>query len=139
MPSEVQERNVELLRSGTELGRREGLRGLYERYDDFYHPDFEWRPRMIGFGKDTYVGRDGFRQYVEDMEATFDEVQLTTEEIRGIGDDQALFLGRARFVGRGSGVPLESEWAILYRMEDGLARSGIAFDSHSEAEAAAHA
>ncbi len=137
MPREVQPRNVELVRSGVELADREGLRALYEHYDDYYHADFEWSPRMIGFGKDTYVGRDGFGQYVEDMEATFETVRLTTGEIRAIGDDHTLFLGQARFVGRGSGVPLDSEWGILYRIEDGLARSGIAFNSHAEAERAA--
>jgi hypothetical protein len=73
VPSDVQERNVELVRSTLGAGDQEGLRSFYARFDEFCHPDLEWR------------------------------------------------------------------WAILYRIEDGLLRSGTAFDSHAEAEDAARA
>jgi SnoaL-like domain len=132
--TDVQRRNVELVRRAVEAG---GIRGVHERFDEFCHPDFEWRPRMVGFGKETYVGRDGFGQYVDDMEATVDEVDLAVGDIRSIGADQVLLTGRLRMVGKGSGVPMDIEWALLYRIEGGLAKSGTAFDSHAEAEEAA--
>jgi hypothetical protein len=91
---------------------------------------------MVGFGKETYVGKDGWGQFVDDMEATW-EIDLTFGEIRAVGDDHVLFAGRLRLIGKGSGVPLDSEWAILYRLQAGLLQSGTAFDSHAEAEEAA--
>jgi SnoaL-like domain len=112
-------------------------RNLAAIKNEFFHPDFEWRPRMVGFGKETYVGRDGFGQYVEDMEATVDEVDLAVADIRAIGEDHVLLTGRLRMIGKGSGVPLDIEWALLYRIEGGLAKSGAAFNSHAEAEEAA--
>jgi ketosteroid isomerase-like protein len=134
--TEVQRHNVELVRAAVDIGN---LRGVYERFDEFFHPDYEWRPRMVGFGRETYIGRDGFRQYVEDMEATVDEVDLAVADIRPVGDDQVLVLGRLHMVGKGSGVPMDIEWALLYRAEGGLAKSGVAFDSHAEAEEVADA
>jgi len=135
--SDVQRRNVELVQRVSEVGDTEGLRRIGERFDEFCQPDFEWRPRMVGFGKEAYVGSDGFRQYVDDMEATIGEVDLTLAEIREVGDDHVLLVGRLRLVGKGSGVPLDSEWAILYRVAGGLLQSGTAFNSHAEAEEAA--
>jgi ketosteroid isomerase-like protein len=134
--SDLQRHNVDLVRSSVRAGNP---RAVYERFDEVCHPDFEWHPRMVGFGKETYVGKDGFRQYVEDMEATMDEVDLAVTEVRAVGDHQVLLVGRLRMLGKGSGVPLDTEWALLYRIESGLARSGVAFDSHAEAEEAARA
>lgn len=137
--TDVQRRNVELVQRAYELvdtGGTGGLRRVHERYDEFCQPDFQWRPRMVGFGKERYLGRDGWGQFVDDMEATW-EVEMTLAEIRAVEDDHVLFVGRLRLVGKGSGVPLDSEWAILYRLQAGLLQSGTAFNSHAEAEEAA--
>ena len=135
--TDVQLRNVELVRRLSEVGGGDSGRTLHDHFDEFFEPGFEWRPRTIGFGKDAYLGRDGFGQYVDDMEASFEQVDLTIAEIRPIGDHHVLLVGRLRVVGKGSGVPVDSEWAILFRVAAGLAQSGTAFDSHAEAEEAA--
>lgn len=137
MPSAIEARNVDLVRRVTEIGQTQGLRALARQWDEFCEPDFEWRPRMIGFGKEAYTGKEGFLQYVEDMLATVGEPELTPSEIRPVGDDRVLLIARLLVVGQGSGVPLDSEWAILYRFAGDRMKSGTAFDSHAEAEEAA--
>ncbi len=136
-PSAIEVRHVDLVRRIYEIGEADGLRALAERFDEFCRPDFQWRPRIIGMGKDAYVGSDGFLQYADDMIATVGEPELTLGEIRGVGDHHVLLLGRLHLTGQGSGVPLDSEWAILYSFDGDLLQSGIAFDSHAEAEEAA--
>jgi hypothetical protein len=135
--TEIQRRNVELVRRISEVGGGDSGRSLHDQYELFFVPGFEWKPRTIGFGKKPYFGKDGFGQYVHDMEMSFEEVELTVAEIRPIADDHVLLVGRLRIVGKGSGVPVDSEWAILFRVEAGLVRSGTAFDSHAEGEEAA--
>ena len=53
------------------------------------------------------------------------------------GEDMVLILGRLCIVGRESGVPLENEYAMLYRAEGGLLKAGWSFLSHEDAEAKA--
>jgi len=138
--SESQRANVRLVERVNEISNAQGLRGIVDRFDEICLDDFEWRPRMVGFGKDAYLGRDGMRRYVDDMEATVGVPDLTVAEIRPVGSDHVLLVGRLAMVGKGSGVPLDSEWAILYRVAGDLLQSGVAFDSHAEAEeAASHA
>ncbi len=136
--TEVQRQNVDLVRRVNELGGSSADMGaLVERFDEFFRPDANWKPRMMGFGRDAYVGRDGIRQYVDEMQETTDEVDFEIAELRPVGDEHVLLLGRLHLLGKGSRVPLDMEWAILWGFEAGLIRSGVAFNSHTEAEAEA--
>ena len=134
--SDVQRRNVELVKRALEVSEREGFAGLAAQFDAFFHPDFEWTPRMVGFGERTYRGREGFQEYVDDVTETVGAVSFTGSDVRAVGNDQVLALGRVRMVGRESGLPLEDEYAILYRLDVGRMVSARAFLSHAEAEEA---
>jgi hypothetical protein len=69
------------------------------------------------------------------VDATFEELGATVQEVRDLGDSVfALGHLRARFR---SGVPLETEIGWLTRYRDGLGVWGRAFQSHAEALEAA--
>jgi ketosteroid isomerase-like protein len=133
----AQGQNLDLVRRMLEVGENEGLDGLVARFDEFFDPDVEWVPRMVGFGERTYRGRQGFEEYVRDVGETVGEMGFSPGEVRAVDDDRVLALGRVHAVGRESGLPLEDEYAFLYRLEEGRIVSAHAFLSHAEGEEAA--
>ena len=46
------------------------------------------------------------------MQETTDEVDFEIAELRPVGDEHVLLLGRLHLLGKGSRVPLDMEWAI---------------------------
>ena len=129
----------ELVIRAAEMLEREGLQGLDIHFDELCSPDFEWRPAMLEFGEETYVGREGYRRYLEEVVARVTDVAFRLEDVRSAGEGQVLVLGRLRLAGREGGEPREGEYALAVRVEDGKLRSCAAFASHSEAEEAAGA
>ena len=139
MPDEltdVQRQNLELVGRMLEVGDREGAEGLLPEFEAFFDPDVEWVPQLVGFGERTYRGREGYEQYVRDVRETVGEVGFSGGEVRAVGDKTVLALGRVRAVGRESGLPLEDEYAIVYRLRGGRIVSARAFLSHADGEEA---
>ena len=135
--SEVQRRNVAIAKRVSELNERGGVEAVESAFDEFFHPDFEWMPGLAGLGAEVYRGRDGFREFIADMNTIATDSPVTVAEIRAVGETHILTLGRLYFVGKGSDLTLDSEYGVVYRVEDGRARSGCSFLSHAEAEAEA--
>jgi ketosteroid isomerase-like protein len=133
----IRERNLEIARSLAEVYEREGPWAIDPRFDEFFHPDFEWRPAVSDLGDKTYVGVEGFRAWQHDIEEITDEAVQTGLEVEAITDAIVLVLSRMRIVGRGSGAEFESEYGAVYEMEDGRGVRGRAFLSHAEARAEA--
>ena len=133
----AQRQNLDLVGRLLELGDREGPAGLLPEFDAFFDPEVEWVPQMVGFGERTYRGREGYSEYVRDLGDTVGQVGFSGAEVRAVGDDTVLALGRLRLVGRESGLPLEDEHAIVYRLRGGRIFSARAFLSRAEGEEAA--
>jgi ketosteroid isomerase-like protein len=110
---------------------------MLAEFETYFAPDFEWTPGMVALGRSTYRGRDGYARYVSELAATSVETKMVDYEIRAVSDDKVLILGTLCIVGRESGVPLENEYAMLYRAEGGLLKAGWSFLSHEDAEAKA--
>ena len=138
-PTEAQRQNLEQGARLKEAYEREGPWGVYERFDQFFHPDFEWRPAISQLGDELYVGRDGLSRWISDMEAVATEFRQTDIEYRAVGDAHIVVWGRVRLVGKESGTDFESEYGSIYEFEAGRAKRGRAFLSHEEAERAAEA
>jgi ketosteroid isomerase-like protein len=134
LTAEAREQNLAVGRSLLEAYEQQGPWGVYERYDEFFHPDFSWTPAVSQLGEQVYVGREGMRQWIKDMEAVATEFRQTEIEVRAVGDRHLLGLGRMHLVGKESGAPFESEYGSVYEVEDGRAVSGSAYLSHAEAE-----
>lgn len=110
-----------------------------ERFDEFCAPEFEMTLKT-GLGAERFSGRDAIRQYRDNLRAHFREARLEEpDEVQVIGEDGVLSLGRARLEGRASGVPVQQEYGIVFRVERGRLASIQVFDSHAEAHAVAEA
>ena len=131
--SETRERNLEIAGRLVELYEREGPWAVDRHFDEFFHPGFEWTPAVSELGDRTYVGREGFREWQQDMQAITDEAIQTDFEVRALGDRVMLVLSRLRIVGKESGAEFESEYGAAYEMEDGRGVTGRAFLTHDEA------
>jgi ketosteroid isomerase-like protein len=128
----MSQENVELFHKAVEGYNRRDIEPMLE----VFHPEAEWYPFTAQVeGDEAYHGHQGLRQWWANIEATFEELEASVNEVRDF-DDAVLALGhlRARFK---SGVALDTEIGWLTRYRDGLAVWGRAYQSHAEALEAA--
>jgi ketosteroid isomerase-like protein len=95
------------------------------------HEQFEWRPAFGRglIGGNSYVGREGFRRYWQDLRESFSRYRVEPRETDELGKGRVLLMVRVVATGRGSGVEVDRTFAILYQLdEDGLIRSGETYD-----------
>jgi ketosteroid isomerase-like protein len=121
-----------------EIIEREGLQGIDIHFDEICAPGFEWRPTMVGTGTETYVGREGFRRYLEELVTSVTTVSFRLGEVREAAAGSVLVLGSLTLAARGE-EPAETEYALLCEVADGRLAAATAFASHSAAEEAAGA
>jgi ketosteroid isomerase-like protein len=130
--TETQRQNLEIARRLVDLHESGGPWAVWERFDEFFHPDFEWRPAVVSMGEKTFVGRDGFKTWQEDMDTITADAKQVVSELRALDDRVVLVLGRMSIVGKESGAAFESEYGSVYEMEDGRGVRGRAFLSHED-------
>jgi len=122
-----------------EIIERDGLQGLDMHFDEICAPEFEWRPTMVGTGTEAYVGREGYRRYLEELLTSVTDVSLRVEEVRGAAGGRALVLGQLTIAARGEPNPIETEYALLCEVRGGRLVAATAFASHASAVEAADA
>ena len=66
----------------------------------------------------TGTGREALGRIVASWVTTFDEWSEKIEEVRDLGD-HVLAIAVQRGRGKGSGVEIETRYAVLFRVEDG--------------------
>ena len=123
---------MELFHKALEAYNRRDIEAMV----DISHPEAEWYPFTAQVeGDDAYHGHEGLRQWWANVDATFEDLEASVEEVRDLGD-AVLALGhlRARFR---SGVTLDTAIGWLTRYRNGLAVWGRAYQSHAEALEAA--
>lgn len=126
----------------------EVVRAIYEafaRRDDIapfevYAEDIVWdvsNTRRGGLGpRLVYEGHDGVRQFWREGLSAFGAVDLEVEELIGAGD-RVLAVIRDRFVGRASGVPVETSHVAVWTLAGGKVTRLQVFDDRHAAERAA--
>ncbi len=112
----MSEENIELVRDFVEAGQRED----WERVGELIAPDVEMLGTVGGLGEgQVYSGlsemRDEFE--TEDREA-WEERRLDPQEFLDVDDLVVVLLHEYRR-GRGSGVELESDTAVVFTVRDG--------------------
>ena len=115
--------NVETVRRGYELLAAGDVEGMVALVD----PDFELRPVVAGAMEDAvYRGPEGVRQYAKDIAETWERFEQVPQRFIERGDDVLVTLHiDAR--GKGSGVELSMEAAVLFTFRDGKVLRGIGF------------
>jgi ketosteroid isomerase-like protein len=84
---------------------------------DFFDPKLEWFPIPEGvLGDSTYRGFDGFRHWVADFPAVWDEFHMEPQEFLDRGD-QVVAVVRAR--GRLHELEIDEVWSGLFSFRDG--------------------
>jgi ketosteroid isomerase-like protein len=66
-----------------------------------------------------YRGHDGFRRWLEDWSSPWSEFSMDPEEFIDAGERVVVVL-RMRATGRGSGLAVERQDAIVFELRDGM-------------------
>jgi ketosteroid isomerase-like protein len=80
------------------------------------HPDVEWWSFFALGEGGAYRGHDATRQYMRDVEEAFEIAVVEVDDALGVGD-VAVFVGRIRYRGRGSGADGADPagWVLAFR------------------------
>jgi ketosteroid isomerase-like protein len=127
MPAE----NVEIVRRVVDA--------FYQRDRDavlaLMDPEVEFHSALVE--KKTYHGYAGLGQYRQDLDAAWSDWRSEDDRFLDAGQDRVLHLYRIRGVGRGSGVQVQQDIAILWRLRGGRILRGDVFLDQTDARDAA--
>jgi len=124
----MSQENVRVVRSMFAAYRAGDIEGVLDAADT----DIELRPAVVGGPEGSiYSGPEGVRAFFEDIDATWEQFGIETQEFRDLGD-QVLVLGRTRLVAR-DGMELEDSAGWVFGMRSGKIARFDAFRSRAEA------
>ena len=133
----MSERDLETIRGGLEALNRRDLDGMLSALAE----DVELVPLRAVLEGTVYRGHAGLRRWLEDMSEDWDDFRIESLEVRDLGMDRILILGRFHARGRSSGVQLDWPAAWICQMAAGkVSRMRFYADAESalaEADAAA--
>jgi ketosteroid isomerase-like protein len=81
--------------------------------------DAEWIPPAEIPEPTSYRGRDGFVEFMRVWTEDFERWSVRLEQLIDAGDDRVVALLHQWATGKGSGVPVELQYALVYELEDG--------------------
>ena len=83
------------------------------------HPDFEGTSALVeSEGGAGFTGVDGARAWIDNLNETYETVDLTLEQLLVVGP-HFVSVNRARWVGKGSGVELSQPVYFVNEARDG--------------------
>ena len=71
----------------------------------------------------AFIGVEGMRSFLADTAETFELFKATYTDVRDLGDERLLAIGRIRMRGRGSGAEADVLTAAIVEFRDGVMRS----------------
>ena len=140
---------VDPLDNGPVPGEKEDLarqgyevlnRGDVDRFvTEFVHPDYEFHTGVSVPSVPSVVDRDGLRDWIKQwyQDPWQGQLQMDVERIQELDDGRVLALLTLRARGRGSGAPVDSEYAHILTFRDGLCLRVDGFPTWKRALAAA--
>jgi uncharacterized protein len=112
----VTEDDVRLLLDGYEALNR----GQFDALAEVVDPEFEWCPGGQSPEGGVHHGADGFRQFVDSWNESFDEFRITPELLVQAGD-RVVVVARQAGRGHGSGIELEARVVHVWTIREGKA------------------
>jgi ketosteroid isomerase-like protein len=125
----MSQENVEIVRRLVERWNRGERSGL----DDAIHPEIEIVSR---FRPDPYRRRDGFEQWLREIDEQFEEWQIAVDEWRNEAD-RVVALGQLHIRGRIGGIDLDPPAAAVVGLADNKVVRLQLFGDHAQALEAA--
>ena len=124
--------NIELAHRVIDAVEERDLATLIELSD----PAVEWQSAFVVSGTGgAYVGHEGLREYVDDMNDAWEVVRLDVDEEIGVGE-VVVFVGHIEVKGKGSGAENQSVAGYMLKFDDGRL---VRFRPFREPEAALEA
>lgn len=125
--------NEDLVREAFESFRRQDRTFA----DRGVHPEFELFSPLAEVRGHPYRGAEGANQWFDDVEQNFAEFQPELIELSEVRDGRVLGLGKAKVVGRASGLDYDQPVGWVVEVEDDRLRRVWVFFDHDEAREAA--
>ena len=94
------------------------------------HTDLE---RLVEGTESFYRGHDGMRRFWHVYRTEFEDFQVEAEELRDLGDDRVVLLGRFRWRGSASGIATESPLGMVFTVRDGKIIQSVDYFSQQHA------
>jgi ketosteroid isomerase-like protein len=82
-------------------------------------PDAEWRPVSGWPGPSSYIGREGWSEFIDAWTGEFDTYSVKLERLIDAGGNVVLALMHQSATGKGSGTPVDWHFAALFQLEKG--------------------
>ncbi|HEX2129794.1 MAG TPA: nuclear transport factor 2 family protein [Solirubrobacterales bacterium] len=108
----------------------------HERALGLLDPEAELRPMRAQLEGRAYIGHDGYRQLVADVEEDWENLQVVVEDRRAAGEDVTA-ITRLQGRGRVSGVDLDVPVGWHYVIREGTVVYGRAYSNPDDAVRAA--
>jgi ketosteroid isomerase-like protein len=105
-------------------------------YLEVSDPEVEWHTSLSVVSEGgAYHGHEGIRQYMSDIDETFDSFEATLDKVLDVGD-LVLAVGRLHYRGKASGVEMDAQLGWIFRFREGKLVSLRAFRDPENALAA---
>jgi ketosteroid isomerase-like protein len=91
-----------------------------ERMLGLMHPEIEFTARRSAFEGGAYRGHDGMRQWVSELLELAPDYWVNVGEVRAVGDDGFVLIGRQGGTAGEQQVPVEMPLALAGTLRDGL-------------------
>ena len=104
-------------------------RDVDRAFAELVTPDFEWHPAIVrALDGAVYRGREGVERFAADTSENWEELRNVAAEFRDLGD-LVFVLGRLTGRGKGSGAPVDQQYAGIYDFRgDRVWRYRVYFD-----------
>jgi len=117
----MSEENVEIVRRGWDLLVKRIDEGrVTELFDrDLFAPNATLTPSREASDSKTYIGQEGFGEWVRTWTEDFVDWKIWAEEIIDAGGNRVVAVLGQSAKGKGSGVAVENRFGVVYTLEQG--------------------
>jgi ketosteroid isomerase-like protein len=123
--------NVELTWLILQAWQRDDLSSWLGRMDPSieHHTVLE---RLVEGSQSLYRGQAGMLRFWDVYRTELEDFELEAEDIRDVGDDRVVLLGRFRWRGPASGIETESQLSMVITFRDGKVIRSVDYFGHDE-------